>query len=69
MASLFGGPDTSKQEARIAQQEAETKKRENEQAKELASRRKVAGQGSKSQTLFSQVLGTDESIKKSALGD
>lgn len=72
MGALFGGsgPDNSASEARIAQQEKETSVREANQAKELASRRRAGASGVKSKTLFSQVLGTDESIgKQTKLGE
>jgi len=71
MGSLFGAdmPDNSAQEKRLDEQEVDVKKKETQQAKELASRRKLAGRGSSSKTLFSQVLGTDDSIgKKAKLG-
>lgn len=66
MSSLFGGkPDNSAAEKRIADQEKRLKVQEANQAKELASRRRSqAGGGQRSKTLFSQVLGTDESIGK-----
>lgn len=64
MGSLFAKPDTSAQEARIAQQEKETAVREANQAKELAARRRAGASENQSKTLFSQVLGTDEAIGK-----
>lgn len=70
MGSLFGGgPNTSAQEKRLAEQEAALKKKETSQAKELAARRKVSGRGSSSRTLFNQVLGIDESLGKIKLGE
>jgi len=70
LSSMFGGdqPDTSAQDARIAEQDKKIAKQEARQAGELKARRTVASRGSKSQTLFSQVLGTDDSIK-SKLGE
>ena len=71
MGALFGakGPDNSAAEARIAKQEKELAIREANQARELAARRNAASRGGvSSKTLFSQVLGTDESIGKSTLG-
>lgn len=70
MGALFGSkPDNSAQEARLAEREKATAAQEANQAKELAARRRSAASGSSSKTLFSQVLGTDESIgKKTTLG-
>ena len=62
MGSLFSKPDNSAQEARIAEQEKKTAVQEANQAKELAARRRAGASGTQSKTLFSQVLGTDESI-------
>lgn len=68
MSNLFGGmTDNKAAEERILKQEAKLKKQEAQQAKELASRRKLAGRGAASRTLFSQVLGIDAS-KKTDLG-
>ncbi len=62
MGSLFSKPDTSAQEARIAEQEKQTAVREANQAKELAARRRAGASGNQSKTLFSQVLGTDAAL-------
>jgi len=66
MGGLFGGggaPDTSAQDARIEAQDKKIAAQEKAQAAQLKARQKVASRGSQSQTLFSQVLGTDETIK------
>lgn len=67
MSSMFGGskPDNSAAEARIAKQEKDLAVKEANMAKELAARRNARTSGGmRSKTLFSQVLGTDETIGK-----
>ena len=64
-------PDTSKQDALLAKQQALADKKEAELARELLHRRKAAAGAAagRSATLFSQVEGTDSSIaKKTKLG-
>lgn len=70
MGGLFGGPDTSGQEKRLADQEKKLKMQEERQAKELSARRRVSSSGSKSKTLFSAVEGMGDSAtaKKTTLG-
>ena len=71
MGSLFGGPDTSKQDAALAKKEAAIARQEKMQANELAARRRQASSGSKSKTLFSAVEGSASSAKakKTTLGE
>ena len=61
MSSMFGGSDNAQAKA-LEEQEAAAKKKELQLAKELASRRRVAGQSSK--TLFKAVEGTGDQVKK-----
>jgi len=72
MASIFKSPDTTyqkKAEVRLEKQEEDLRTQELRQLKELAARRRLAARGSKSRTLFDQVLGTTESVKKYTIGD
>lgn len=71
MASIFGGgPDTSAQEKRLADQEKKLAMQEKMQANELAARRRLASSGSKSKTLFAEVegMGQKAQAQKKILG-
>ena len=62
MGGLFGSNRNRGAERRVAEQEKQAEVREANQAKEIAARRRAGSSENQSKTLFSQVLGTDESL-------
>jgi hypothetical protein len=70
MGALFGSNDSynRQQSENLKKQEAKILQDEQTQLRLLKSRQLAAGSGGRSQTLFSQILGMDNSLLKNTLG-